>query len=434
MPARPKASRDVSDDSLGDAVDRLFGADVVPAPPPPAGAAAAAASRGSADPVAALFGETAPSKAQPMAGLSRRQISVDLEPVASLFNADSALPAPSIPPMPSEAELGRWHATTRISLFDDLVKDPPPPSAAIPADARVPQDDSLDDDGSEPEPDDVSVALPPPPAAALGKRKNNGQDAAANAAEPKARRARRRGLESSRQALQLGGLALLSLATLATLGVMLGVVPNPLAPSPTPSASPVPRATRTAVRPGASAAAPVAKASIPVAASAPKVETPPAPKVETAPAAKVEAAPAAKVEPAPVAAKVEPAPEAAASAAEAEESDPGAEKLIASARRKLAEDEPQAAEAILRQVLAADPRDHHAMELLAHALMDQDRGAEALPYARKIVARRPRRVPYRLLLGDLLLMTGDEAGAKREWHKALEITPGDPQINRRLGL
>ena len=72
------------------------------------------------------------------------------------------------------------------------------------------------------------------------------------------------------------------------------------------------------------------------------------------------------------------------------------------------------------------------MELLARALMDQDRGAEAVPYARKIVQRRPKRVPYRLLLGDLLLMTGDQAGAHAEWKQALELDPGNAEIERRL--
>jgi len=72
--------------------------------------------------------------------------------------------------------------------------------------------------------------------------------------------------------------------------------------------------------------------------------------------------------------------------------------------------------------------------MLARALMDQERGQEALVFARKIVQRRPRRAPYRLLLGDLLLMVGDEAGAKSEWQKALALTPDDPQIKRRLGM
>jgi len=74
------------------------------------------------------------------------------------------------------------------------------------------------------------------------------------------------------------------------------------------------------------------------------------------------------------------------------------------------------------------------MEVLVRALMDQDRGQDAVPFARKMVQRRGRRVPYRLLLGDVLLMVGDEAGARAEWNKALQLAPSDREIKRRLGL
>jgi Flp pilus assembly protein TadD len=74
------------------------------------------------------------------------------------------------------------------------------------------------------------------------------------------------------------------------------------------------------------------------------------------------------------------------------------------------------------------------MDVLARSLMDQDRGADALPFAQKMVQRRGKRVPYRLLLGDLLLMVGNEAGARAEWQKALELDPKDKTIKRRLGL
>jgi predicted negative regulator of RcsB-dependent stress response len=51
-----------------------------------------------------------------------------------------------------------------------------------------------------------------------------------------------------------------------------------------------------------------------------------------------------------------------------------------------------------------------------------------------MVQRRGKRVPYRLLLGDVLLMVGDEAGARAEWKAALELAPDDREIKRRLGL
>ena len=125
----------------------------------------------------------------------------------------------------------------------------------------------------------------------------------------------------------------------------------------------------------------------------------------------------------------EPAPsEAADEPSGADDSD----KVIAAARKLLGSDEPDKAEALMRDVIAKDPQNHHAMEVLARALMDQDRGAEAVPFARKIVQRRGKRVPYRLLLGDLLLMIGDEAGARAEWQQALALAPGNAEIERRL--
>ena len=129
-------------------------------------------------------------------------------------------------------------------------------------------------------------------------------------------------------------------------------------------------------------------------------------------------------------------PQAAAPSDAADTSSGGAQnqRLISAANKKLAEDDAKGAEALMREALAHDPDDHHAMEVLVRALIDQDRGAEAIPYARKMVKRRSKRVPYRLLLGDALLMTGDESGAHREWKAALELEPNDRQVRLRLGL
>jgi hypothetical protein len=103
------------------------------------------------------------------------------------------------------------------------------------------------------------------------------------------------------------------------------------------------------------------------------------------------------------------------------------------ARRKLASDDAEGAEAAARKSLASEPQSLPATEVLARALIEQDRGRDALPVARKLVQRAAKRVPYRLLLGDVLLMTGDEAAARREWQRALELAPGDAEIERRLG-
>ena len=73
-----------------------------------------------------------------------------------------------------------------------------------------------------------------------------------------------------------------------------------------------------------------------------------------------------------------------------------------------------------------------AMEVLARALIDQDRGPEAVTYARRIVEKRRKRVPYRLLLGDALLMVGDASGARREWQAAAALAPNSREVKQRL--
>jgi tetratricopeptide (TPR) repeat protein len=211
-------------------------------------------------------------------------------------------------------------------------------------------------------------------------------------------------------------------------------------------ATPAPAAAAAATRAAESAAPPakpeaLAQAkpeAVPATSAAkPEATAPAAPAVAQPPAAAIAPA-AAKVETAkPEAAKAEvEKPEAAKPEADDDAHPAAAEnhKLILAANKLLADDDAKGAEALMRQALAADPGDHHAMEVLVRALIDQDRGAEAVPYARKMVKRRSKRVAYRLLLGDALLMTGDEAAARREWNTALEIGPKDRQVRMRLGL
>jgi predicted negative regulator of RcsB-dependent stress response len=421
----------------------------------------------------------------------------DAAAVALLFGDDQTASAPSLnepstaaAPRPSQ-QPSAWRVVgARTSLFDDHIKDPPPPRVASPV---VDEGSAEDVAHSKPAPAVAARKGPPPtpPAAVLaGKnakqsRGRSAESAATDTPEAPVLVSLTKGdaekPTKTRKLRTLGGpdkstLAVLgagSLLVLGVAGVLLGVISNPFAR---------PRAAVTAPR-SAGPAVPTAKAPSPVSASAPspaqlpkpatptpttapQAATPPiavaatptptppkpsdAPKVAastvaaTAPAAKAAAVvtkaaptPAAKDAAAAPAATAQPASETRqasppAQAATADEPS-GGEALISAARKKLADDEPQAAEALLRQALAKDPQDHHAMELLARALMDQDRGQEALPFARKIVQRRPRRIPYRLLLGDLLLMVGDEAHAKLEWEEARKLAPDDPQIKRRLG-
>jgi hypothetical protein len=439
------------------------------------------------------------------------------DPVASLFRSSQAMPAPKIVEAPSEAEITRWHAATRSSLFEESVRDPsPPPPAGSIAGAYVPppapdaprKPPAI----AAPAPAAATPPVPPPavtaeallaPPPALPPRA--GADAAP--------RKRRVATGPKKRVLIAAGLgAALSMGAAAA---VLQLIPNPFAPreasgsiarldarppvaapkpvaaapakpaaapAPAPVPATPPAASARAETPAAAAAAPATPAPAAAAAATGAAEpaappakpeavlaqakpeavlaqakpeaapaTPPAKPEATAPAAPAAAQPpaaaiapaAAKAEAAkPEAAKPEAAkPEAAKAEAAKPEADDDAHpaaaenhKLILAANKLLADDDAKGAEALMRQALAADPGDHHAMEVLVRALIDQDRGAEAVPYARKMVKRRSKRVAYRLLLGDALLMTGDAAAARREWNTALEIDPKDRQVRMRLGL
>lgn len=172
-------------------------------------------------------------------------------------------------------------------------------------------------------------------------------------------------------------------------------------------------------------AAKPSQASSPAASITP----PPVPKRSVAPVEK----PVAKPRPTREAAAPRVAPEPVASTA-AKLSASETTQTIADARRKLAADDAEGAEELMRQLLQHEPRNDQALDVLARALIDQDRGAAAAAVAEKLVALRSRTVAYWLLLGDALLMKGDDAGAKKAWHKALELRPGDAGATQRLGL
>ena len=106
------------------------------------------------------------------------------------------------------------------------------------------------------------------------------------------------------------------------------------------------------------------------------------------------------------------------------------DELLRTARRAGTSD---LAERLYRRVLQLEPREHHAMVGLAEILMARNAHAEAAELLRQAVRRRPRRAPYRVLLGDALAGSGDGAGARREWERALELAPNDARARRRLG-
>ncbi|HEX7481685.1 MAG TPA: hypothetical protein VF331_28020 [Polyangiales bacterium] len=153
-----------------------------------------------------------------------------------------------------------------------------------------------------------------------------------------------------------------------------------------------------------------------------------APSTEAA-VAKAAPTPAPASTPAPVAKSAAPAPAAADSSAEA-----GDGKLMAAARARLNAHDVGGAETLAREALAQDRDDHHAMEVLAQALIDQRRGTEALKYAEMIVKKRPKRAAYRVIQGDAKALLGDKAGAESAWAQALTLEPNNKSIQHRLGI
>jgi hypothetical protein len=411
------------------------------------------------------------------------------DPIASLFQGNRAMPAPKIAEAPSEAEITRWHTAARSSLFEESVPDPSPPPPASSAKAGYAPPPAPDAARRAP-----AVAAPPPPppppparppavtAEALLAPALPPTPVEVSASEEQAAPRKRRVATGPKKSVLIatGIAAALSLGTAAA---VLNLIPNPFgrlsdpaasasgsiarlepaaksvavapkpvaamlakspppapvvasrpvvipmpepvaaAPAPAPAPAAVVAAVPVAPKP---APAPVLAAPAAPAAAAPQVSAPAVPVAAAVPAAAAAPAPAPLARTAPPIAKAEPEALSAAAGDNA--------RLIAAANKSLAEDDPKAAEALMRQALAADPDDHHAMEVLVHSLIDQDRGADAVPFARKMVKRRAKRVPYRLLLGDALLMTGDEAGARREWKAALDVEPQNREVRMRLGL
>lgn len=109
-----------------------------------------------------------------------------------------------------------------------------------------------------------------------------------------------------------------------------------------------------------------------------------------------------------------------------------ARELIVHAAAVVKED-PARAESMLREGLTAEPGNHRLQEALAAALLAQGRGKEAVVLTAQIIKRRPKRASYRVIHGDALKASGDEAGAKAQWEQALVIDADNQRALRRLG-
>ena len=354
--------------------------------------------------------------------------------------SDSGTPlvrALSVAKIGQQHEAGRDLTRPRVEEAAALA----PPSGLPKLDAPLPSKKRTQLNAAPPPPA-AGVVAPPPPAAGkrgepLGKkarpdaqppgvrtRKKTPPVRPEPAVDASASASARKRLRRGPKPLLLAALGLLVLAAGGVSAVVLEIVPDPFAEPSQPMARGLGQPGKPA-KPAAAAPVAAAPAARPVVAAAAPAASKPAAATSKAAAPKAAAQPqAAQPKPAaPVAAAV-PDDDATASA--------GTDQLVALARKALSEENAAGAEALARRALAKGPDDHHAMEVLARALIDQDRGPEAVTFARRIVEKRKKRVEYRLLLGDALLMTGDAAAAQKEWQVAGSLEPGNREVKQRL--
>ncbi|HEX2677244.1 MAG TPA: hypothetical protein VHM19_11405 [Polyangiales bacterium] len=393
----------------------------------------------------------------------------------------------AVAPPPSAASAGTQPAARAMALDSTILAGrmdaPPPPAAPAPAPEPVAV--------AQPEPEDADEDAAPPPPAAKAQRASKPKVKAASAgrtskpgkgAPPpppveKVSLGRKILVGFSAATIfvsasiggALAGLYKLPPPVVTAFGLdtVLGSPDRILEPAPEAPAKPKPSL---AQAPEAKAATPPeaakpeakveakAEPTVEAKAEAKPVEAKAEPKAEPKPEAKpveakaepkpVEAKAEAKAEPKPepkaVEAKAEPKvveakaePKLAAApapvAAEPEKAASASGDPVEAARAKLTAKDFAGAEAMCRAILDKDKTEHHAMEVLARALIAEHKGAEAVAYAEQIVKRRPKRASYRLVLGDAKRAAGDEAGAQQAYRDGLAIDPNDYDLNKRVG-
>ncbi len=92
-----------------------------------------------------------------------------------------------------------------------------------------------------------------------------------------------------------------------------------------------------------------------------------------------------------------------------------------------------AADALYRQVLAAQPTQADALYLLATIRLGQHQVPEAVALLRRAVAAQPGFTQARQLLGEALEASGDIPGAIAAWRAALALQPDLAELHLRLG-
>ena len=144
----------------------------------------------------------------------------------------------------------------------------------------------------------------------------------------------------------------------------------------------------------------------------------------------------------PVAPTVAPAvaPPTALTGSDVSPEDPGpdlnvspGDRLVVRANRIVAAGDLRQAEVIYLEALAAESRNPHALAGLARLHLARHAGPQALSYAERAVAVRPRRSAYRVIQGDALALLGRRADAQRAYREALSLDPQSREARARLG-
>jgi tetratricopeptide (TPR) repeat protein len=92
------------------------------------------------------------------------------------------------------------------------------------------------------------------------------------------------------------------------------------------------------------------------------------------------------------------------------------------------------AEGLCRDALAAEPRSHPAMNLLAILLGHRGALVEAETLARQGLAEAPQEPALHNTLGNLLFKRGDSVGAKAAYDRSLALNSGQAEAHYNLGL
>ncbi len=90
------------------------------------------------------------------------------------------------------------------------------------------------------------------------------------------------------------------------------------------------------------------------------------------------------------------------------------------------------AEQSYQAVLRIDRSNARALAGLVRLNMSRGTNDQALRWARRLVAARPRNAANHVLLGDVLAATGNRRAAEASWRRALELSPSLRSARRRL--